>query len=63
MRIVGGKSKGRRIDLPKGIDARPTTDFTKEGLFNILHHSVPALATAGGVALLGEPLTPHLLGA
>ncbi len=29
----------------------------------ILQLSVPALATAGGVALLGEPLTPHLLGA
>ena len=41
MRIVGGKYKGRRIELPKGIDARPTTDFAKEGLFNILHHSVP----------------------
>ena len=29
----------------------------------ILQLSVPALATAGGVALLGEPLTPHVLGA
>ncbi len=29
----------------------------------ILQLSVPALATAGGVLLLGEPLTPHLLGA
>ncbi len=29
----------------------------------ILQLSVPALATAGGVGLLGEPLTPHLLGA
>lgn len=29
----------------------------------ILQFSVPALATAGGVVLLGEPLTPHLLGA
>lgn len=23
------------------MDARPTTDFAKEGLFNVLHHSVP----------------------
>lgn len=41
MRIVGGKYKGRRIDPPKGIEARPTTDFAKEGLFNILQHSFP----------------------
>ena len=29
----------------------------------IVQLTVPALATAGGVLLLGEPLTPHLLGA
>ena len=40
MRIVGGRYKGRRITPPKGIDARPTTDYAKEGLFNILQHSV-----------------------
>ena len=36
MRIIGGKCKGRRIVAPKTIKARPTTDFAKEGLFNIL---------------------------
>ena len=36
MRIIGGKCKGRRIVAPKSIKARPTTDFAKEGLFNIL---------------------------
>lgn len=41
MRVIGGKYRNRRIDPPAGIDARPTTDFAKEGLFNILHHSVP----------------------
>ena len=41
MRIVGGKYKGRRILPPKSTRARPTTDFAKEGLFNILHHTVP----------------------
>lgn len=41
MRVIGGKYRNRRIDPPQGIDARPTTDFAKEGLFNILHHSVP----------------------
>ena len=36
MRIIGGKLKGKSIDPPKGYKARPTTDFAKEGLFNIL---------------------------
>ena len=41
MRVVGGKYKGRRIHPPKSILARPTTAFAKEGLFNILQHTVP----------------------
>lgn len=36
MRIIGGRLRGRSIDPPKGYKARPTTDFAKEGLFNIL---------------------------
>ena len=36
MRIIRGKYKGRRIKAPKVIKARPTTDFAKESLFNIL---------------------------
>ena len=36
MRIVSGKYKGRLIRPPKKITARPTTDFAKENLFNIL---------------------------
>lgn len=36
MRIVGGKYKGKRFSPPKNIKARPTTDFAKEGLFNLL---------------------------
>lgn len=39
MRVIGGKYRNRRIDPPQGIEARPTTDYAKEGLFNILHHS------------------------
>ena len=38
MRIISGKCKGRRIVAPKSIKARPTTDFAKEGLFNILNN-------------------------
>ena len=36
MRIVGGKYKGKSIDVPSGFNARPTTDFAKEALFDIL---------------------------
>ncbi len=36
MRIIGGKLKGRIINLPPRYSARPTTDFAKEALFNIL---------------------------
>lgn len=36
MRIIGGKLKGRIIQPPMGYSARPTTDFAKEALFNIL---------------------------
>ena len=36
MRIVGGKFKRRRFDVPKSFDARPTTDMAKESLFNVL---------------------------
>lgn len=36
MRIVSGKYKSRRIQVPPNLKARPTTDFAKEGLFNIL---------------------------
>ncbi|MCI1785417.1 MAG: RsmD family RNA methyltransferase [Bacteroidales bacterium] len=36
MRIIGGLYKGRTINPPKGYEARPTTDFAREGLFNVL---------------------------
>lgn len=36
MRIVSGKWRGKRIVAPKNLPTRPTTDFGKEGLFNIL---------------------------
>lgn len=38
MRIIGGKLKGKSILPPKSYKARPTTDFAKEGLFNILNN-------------------------
>ena len=36
MRIVTGKYKGRHFDVPRSFKARPTTDFAKENLFNVL---------------------------
>jgi 16S rRNA (guanine966-N2)-methyltransferase len=36
VRIIGGKYKGRRITIPKQFSSRPTTDFARENLFNIL---------------------------
>lgn len=38
MRIVSGKWKGKRVVAPKNLPTRPTTDFAKEGLFNILNN-------------------------
>ncbi len=38
MRIVGGKFRGRPLVAPKGLGTRPTTDRTRESLFNILTH-------------------------
>lgn len=40
MRIISGKFKGRRISPPSNITARPTTDFAKEGLFNLLNNRI-----------------------
>jgi 16S rRNA (guanine966-N2)-methyltransferase len=40
LRIIGGKYKGRRIEPPANFKARPTTDFAREGLFNILNNRI-----------------------
>ena len=40
MRIIGGTYKGKQIIAPKNLPVRPTTDFAKEGLFNILNNKV-----------------------
>ncbi len=36
MRIITGIYKGRHFDIPKTFKARPTTDFAKENIFNVL---------------------------
>ncbi|MDR0825475.1 MAG: RsmD family RNA methyltransferase [Prevotella sp.] len=40
MRIISGKYKGRRFEPPKSFKARPTTDFAKENLFNVLNNFI-----------------------
>src|SRR6056300_484568 len=38
MRIMSGTFKGKRLQAPKQLPVRPTTDMAKEGLFNILNN-------------------------
>ena len=40
MRIVGGLYRSRRFSPPKFFKARPTTDFAKEGLFNLVENRI-----------------------
>ena len=40
MRIISGIYKGKRLTAPKNLPVRPTTDFAKEGLFNILNSRI-----------------------
>src|SRR5215831_15117011 len=39
VRIVGGRLRGRTLAAPKGDAVRPTSDRTRESLFNILAHA------------------------
>jgi len=40
MRIISGKHRGRKIEMLKeaGGDIRPTSEFAREAIFNILNH-------------------------
>jgi 16S rRNA (guanine966-N2)-methyltransferase len=40
MRIIGGKLRGLRLNPPKNLPVRPTTDLAKEALFNILQNQI-----------------------
>ncbi len=40
MRIISGTHKGKRLHPPKNLPVRPTTDFAKESLFNVLNNRV-----------------------
>lgn len=59
MRIIAGTYKGRRFSPPRGFRARPTTDFAREALFNLLANRVALnrantldlFAGSGGISL------------
>lgn len=40
MRIISGNFKGKNILAPANLPVRPTTDFAKTGLFNILQNEI-----------------------
>ena len=37
MRVITGIYKGRHFEVPRTFKARPTTDFAKENIFNVLN--------------------------
>jgi len=57
MRIIGGESRGRKLKSPRGRSVRPTSERTREALFDILGARVPGsrfldlFAGAGAVGL------------
>lgn len=59
MRIITGKYKGKRFDVPHSFKARPTTDFAKENIFNVLRayvdfeetHVLDLFAGTGSITL------------
>lgn len=61
MRIIRGKYGRRRFDVPTNIKARPTTDFARENLFNVLENrldfeSVSALDLFAGTGAISFEL-------
>lgn len=40
MRIISGDHRGRKINPPANLPVRPTTDYAKEGLFNVLNNLI-----------------------
>ena len=47
MRIVAGKYRATRIDAPKGLTTRPTSDRVRQALFNALEHGAPGVDFTG----------------
>jgi len=59
LRIVGGVHRGRRLTVPLGDAVRPTSDRTREALFNILSHGGFA---AGGLPFADRPVLDAFAG-
>jgi 16S rRNA (guanine966-N2)-methyltransferase len=61
MRIIAGQARSRTLFAPKGRDTRPTLDFVRESLFNIIQRYVPDASVldlfAGSGALALEALS------
>jgi 16S rRNA (guanine(966)-N(2))-methyltransferase RsmD len=61
MRIIAGSARGRTLTAPRGRDTRPTQDYVRESLFNILQRDVPGARVlalfAGSGALALEALS------
>ena len=57
LRIISGKFKGRVIQAPANLPVRPTTDFGRTGLFNLLasrwQFDAPALDLFSGLGSVG----------
>ncbi|MDR1681336.1 MAG: RsmD family RNA methyltransferase [Prevotellaceae bacterium] len=69
MRIISGTYRGKTITPPAGFNSRPTTDFAKESLFNILAnrydfsciHALDLFAGTGSIGIeLASRGCPHI---
>jgi 16S rRNA (guanine966-N2)-methyltransferase len=61
VRVIAGSAKGRRLQAPKGLDVRPTSDRVREALFASLGDRIPGASVldlfAGSGALGIEALS------
>ncbi|HSA66773.1 MAG TPA: 16S rRNA (guanine(966)-N(2))-methyltransferase RsmD [Methyloceanibacter sp.] len=51
MRIVAGKFRAKRIEAPKGLTTRPTSDRVRQALFDVLEHGAPQFDFTGARVL------------
>ena len=51
MRIIAGKFKGRTLQAPSGRTTRPTSQRTREALFNVLQHGIEEFTLEGARVL------------
>ncbi len=52
MRIIAGRSKGRQLTAPPGVETRPTADRARQALFDMLMHAPWAEGAVTGAAVL-----------